>query len=288
MQAGKYFLHNGEIVTSGTKVIGADNRSFRFGDGLFETMRMIDGEVALFNYHLERLFASLSLLKFELPPYFTPDYLSKQVYQIAAQNKQEKAARIRLTVYRSDGGLYDYENNFPNCIIQTWKMETVQPVFPAKGLCIDIFTKARKACDDYSHVKSNNFMSCVMAAMWAKENKLDDAIIINNFNRVAEATIANIFIVKDGTIKTPALNEGCVAGVMRKFLIGKIKEENIPFEETRIEVGELHGANEIFLTNAISGIKPVQQCGNNNYSNELSKYLFEKFILPLFSNRKKF
>ncbi len=58
-----------------------------------------------------------------------------------------------------------------------------------------------------------------MGALWAKENKLDDAVIFNNYNRVADATIANIFLVKNNIITTPSLNEGCVAGVMRKYLL---------------------------------------------------------------------
>lgn len=285
MQAGKYFLFNDELVVSGTKTISADNRSFRFGDGLFETMRMIDGSIALLNFHLERLFASLVLMKFELPAHFTPAFLTKQIQLIAKQNKQEKTARIRLTVFRSDGSLYDYENNFPNYIIQTWKPETVTPAFPAKGLVTGIFTNARKACDDFSHIKSNNFLPYVMAALWAKENQLDDAIVINSFNRIADATIANIFIVKDGAIKTPALSEGCVGGVMRRFLINNIKQESIPIVETGIEIDELASADEIFLTNAFIGIKPVRQCGKNGYDAELSGYLFHKFLLPLFKRQ---
>jgi branched-chain amino acid aminotransferase len=285
MQSGKYFLHNDAMVSSGTKIISADNRSFRFGDGLFETMRMVDGRIALINYHLERLLASLAVLKFELPAHFTAAYLAKQIQHIAAQNQQEQAARIRLTVYRSDGGLYDHENNFPNYIIQTWKQETAQPAFPATGLTTGIFTKARKTCDDFSHIKSNNYLAYVMAALWAKKNSLDDAFVINNFNRVADATIANIFVVKDGTISTPALTEGCVGGVMRRFLIRKIKEENMPLVETGIEPEALYSANEIFLTNAISGIKPVGQCGECRYDAELSGYLFEKFVAPLFAGK---
>ena len=111
-----------------------------------------------------------------------------------------------------------------------------------------------------------------------KKNKLDDAIILNNYNRIADATIANIFVVKDGKIKTPALSEGCVSGVMRRFLIECFKKENIPFEETAITADALSEANELFITNAVQGIRWVSQCENNNYQSQLAEYLRSKLL----------
>jgi len=116
-----------------------------------------------------------------------------------------------------------------------------------------------------------------MAAGWAKEKKLNDAFLLNNFNRLADATIANVFIVKDGKVKTPSLSEGCVSGVMRRHLLACMRKENIPVEETQIETEEIFEANEIFLTNAVNGIRWVKQCGKSNYNLQLAKYLFEKF-----------
>ena len=84
--------------------------------------------------------------------------------------------------------------------------------------------------------------------------------------------------MKDGKIKTPVLSEGCIAGVMRRHLIKCIREENIPFEETKIETEELLEAHEIFLTNAIRGIRWVKQFEKSNYNNELAKYLHSRFI----------
>ena len=273
MEEGKYFFYNDKFIATGKPIISADNRGFRFGDGLFETMRISDGNIPLLNYHLERLFSSLLLLKFQLPKYFTAAYLSEQIKKTALKNQHVESARIRLTVFRGNGGLYDYENDFPNCIIQTWKIKKQKSILNKTGIITGIYTKTRKSCDEFSNIKSNNFLPYIMASMWAKENKLDDALILNNYNRIAETTIANIFLVKDGKIKTPALSEGCVSGVMRRFLIGSLKKENIPFEETQIEIDELTMANEIFFTNAVSGIRWVKQCGNTFCSNKLIAYI---------------
>jgi branched-chain amino acid aminotransferase len=282
MENGKYFCYNGKLLTAGKLIISADNRSFRFGDGFFETMKMIDGNILLQHYHFERLFSSLQILKFEKPDHFTAAYLSEQIKKITSKNDHIQSARIRLTIFRGNGGLYEYENNFPNYIIQTWKLNPQISAWNKNGLQTNIYTKARKSCDDFSHIKSNNFLPYIMAAMWTKENKLDDAIILNNYNRIAETTIANIFLVKDGKIKTPALSEGCVAGVMRRYMIECLKKENIPYEETQIHTGELAGANEIFLTNAVQGIRWIKQCGKYNYNFKLAEYLHHSFLLPLY------
>jgi branched-chain amino acid aminotransferase len=277
METGKYFLHNNKMMASGKAILTADNRSFRFGDGFFETMRLTDGEIALSHYHFERLFSSLQALQFDVPPHFTAAYFLEQIKTLAAKNNHQKSARVRLTFFRSDGGLYDAADNLPNYIIQTWPLKT-EARLNDKGLKSGIYTKARKTCDDFSHIKTNNFLPYIMGALWATQNKLDEAVILNNYNRVADATIANIFLVKDGKIQTPALSEGCIGGVMRRYLIDCIKKEGLPFEETSITADALAEANEFFITNAVRGINWVAQCGKHNYSNRLAAYLYDKFL----------
>ena len=278
MEAGKYFLHNHKMVASGKAILTADNRSFRFGDGLFETMRLTHGEIALSGYHFERLFSSLQAFHFDVPAHLTSAFFLEQIKKLAAKNNHQKSARVRLTVFRSDGGLYDFANNLPNYIIQTWPLNKAAAELNKKGLRAGIYTKAKKACDDFSHIKTNNFLPYIMGALWAMQNKLDEAVILNNYNRVADATIANIFLMKDGKIETPAFSEGCISGVMRRYLIDCIKKEGLPFEETSITTDALTEANEFFITNAVRGINWVAQCGKHNYNNRLSAYLYDKFL----------
>jgi branched-chain amino acid aminotransferase len=280
MESGKYFLYNDKMILSGKAVLTADNRSFRFGDGFFETIKIRDGELALSAYHFERLFSSLQTFQFDIPAYFTATYLLEQTKKLAVKNKHQQLARVRITLFRGDGGLYDYENNISNYIIQTWPLNASTLAFNKKGLVTGIYTKARKTCDGFSHIKTNNFLPYAMGALWAKQNKLDDAIILNNYDRVSDATIANIFLVKGGKILTPALGEGCISGVMRRFLIECIKKENIPFEETAISTDILPEANELFITNAVQGIKWVSRCENNNYQSQLAEYLHNRFLKP--------
>ncbi|HEX5150672.1 MAG TPA: aminotransferase class IV [Parafilimonas sp.] len=283
MENGRYFCYNAKVFKTGKAVISADNRSFRYGDGFFETMKMIKGNIVLKDYHFERLFSSLQLLKFEKPAHFTVAYLSGRINDLVLKNKHAEHARIRLTIFRGDGGLYDAENNLPHYIIQSWQLSPGNFSFNKKGLITGIYTNARKTCDGFSAVKTNNYLAYLMAALWAKENKLDDAFVLNNYDRIADATIANIFLVKDGTIKTPALSEGCISGVMRRYLLKALQKENIPFEETMIEKEDLAEADEVFTTNAAQGIRWVKQCGKYNYRHEFSEYSYNKFLSPLFN-----
>lgn len=280
-----YLNQNGRIIKEEKAIISPNNRSFRYGDGCFETMKVIDNSILLADYHFERLFASLQLLQFDVPKYLTADYLQHQILEVAKKNYHNKLARVRLTVYRGNGGLYDPENHFPNYLIQTWDLNPANNLLNENGLVMDVFRDAIKVCDTYSHVKSNNYLCYVMAALWAKKHHLNDAILLNPFNRIADATIANIFIITNGIVKTPSVSEGCVSGVMRRYLLTKMRAENIPVEETKIAVEELLQASEIFLTNGIYGIRWVKQICNNNYTNTASSMLYKQFIKPILQHK---
>lgn len=282
MNEDGFFNFNGKIFRNDKLILSPNNRSFKFGDGCFETMKMLNGKIILEAYHLERLFTTLQTLQFNKVNFFISNAFEDEILEIAYRNKHKKAARIRITISKGDGGLYDVENNNPNYIIQTWDLNSANNKLNENGLLLDIYTKARKVNDDFSHLKSNNFFCYAMAAYWAKENKLNDAVLLNPFNKITDTTMANIFIVKDGIIKTPALSEGCIAGISRKYLLKSLKEEGIPFEETSISVNDLLNASEVFLTNAIRGIRWVKTIGTSNYQNQLATVLHKKFMAPLF------
>ena len=131
----QYLFYNGQILNNDKPLITADNRGFKYGDGLFETMKLMDGNIRLGNYHFERLFTGLQLLQFDLPSYFTVEYLTKLITELCNKN-QHTIARIRLTVFRGNGGLYDPENHFPNCIIQSWPLQNANLQLNENGLVI--------------------------------------------------------------------------------------------------------------------------------------------------------
>lgn len=264
-----FFTYNDKTYKEGTGIILSDNRSLKYGDGLFETLKILNGRIQLSTYHFERLFSGMELLEFEIPNYFTEGYLKNKIAELSKKN-QHTIARVRLMVFRGSGGLYDAENHHPNYIIQTWDIENSREL-NSNGIIIDIYQHAKKSCDNFANLKSNNFLPYVMAAIHAKKIRVNDCILLNNYERICDTTIANIFIIKDDIIYTPPLSEGCIDGVMRRFIIEQFRQSEFSFIEKPITVEELENADEIFLTNSIRGIQWVKEFRGIKYINQKVK-----------------
>jgi len=239
---------------------------------------MKNSQLQFADEHFSRLWNGMQLLQFGIPKHFTTDVLLNQIKIIAEKNDCLQSARIRLSVFRGEGGLYDAVNHFPNYIIEAWPLLAEHDQWNSNGLIMGIYNEAKKSCDLLSNLKHNNYLPSVMAALHAKKEKWNDAIILNSFNRVCESTIANIFLIKDKVIYTPALSEGCVAGVMRKFILEKLKTLEFKVEEKEIDVTFLLDADEVFLTNSINNIRWVQQINNTKYNNTLTQKIYVDVI----------
>ncbi|WP_162946606.1 aminotransferase class IV [Chitinophaga barathri] len=254
-------------------LLTVDNRSFRYGDGCFETMKVYQGQLLLADLHFERLIASLHLLHFHIPAHFTKDYFANLIKELCRLNSVSDLARVRLTVWRAGTGLYDPVDHTPHFIIQCWELPEHIFELNSTGLLLDIFPDAVKSCDKIANVKSNNCLPYVLAALYAKQHQVNETILLNQHGRVADSTIANIFIVRNNNAYTPPLTEGGVCGVMRKHLLQK----DFPFRITEqpLTVRDLETADEIFLTNAIYGIRWVGRFRNSSYGNATSAILHE-------------
>lgn len=274
---GDYLLYNGSFYKNSEPLIAADNRGLRYGDGLFETIRVTGGSLHFADWHFERLFSGLQLLAFELPAYFTPQYLAGQINLLCKKNGHVHA-RIRINIVRGDGGLYDAQNHFPNCIIQSWALPGAVFQLNENGLVTGIYKEARKATDSFSNIKSNNYLPYTMGALHAKKQQWNDALILNAAGRICDATIANVFIIKNETIYTCPLQEGCVAGIMRKHLLLNLADNGFAIHEREITVDALLSADEVFLTNAIKGIRWVSHCNGAVYKNQVTTRIFKKML----------
>ncbi|MFY0252350.1 aminotransferase class IV [Chitinophaga sp. 30R24] len=272
MQVG-FLCYNGKYIPAADPIFTADNRSFRYGDGFFETLKVYQGEVLLADLHFERLLASLHLLHFDIPTHFTKAFFIQHILDLCNKNDVSQLARVRVAIFRSDGGLYDPVNNLPNYLIQCWELSETALELNEEGLVVDIFPDVRKSCDKLSSIKSNNCLPYVMAALYAKQHQFQEAILLNPYGRIADSTIANVFMVRNKVIYTPPLSEGGVCGVMRKYLL----QSELPFtiEEKPIQVEELETADEIFLTNAIYGIRWVGAFRDSRYGNSVAAILHE-------------
>jgi branched-chain amino acid aminotransferase len=265
-------------------VITADNRGLRYGDGLFETMRMHEGKILNVDFHFERFFRGMKTLQFDVPQNYSTKFFIERVNELLLKNCISKNARIRLMIFRSEGTIFDAENNFPNYILETFPLsEKIE--LNENGLTIDVFPDAQKSCDLFSNLKSNNYLLSVMARKFAQKNNLDDAILLNAFGRICESSIANIFFIKNNKIYTPPLSEGCVAGVTRRWMIEKLSLDNFFIEEKNLSVDDLFNADEIFLTNSIQPIRWVKNFRKKIYKSEKVREIFRKVVEDIYDRK---
>ena len=273
-----YFIFNGKLFKQESAIISANSRGLRFGDGLFETVKCVNGQLEFADEHLARLWKGLQVLQFTIPKQFTPDFLEQEIQTLLKKNGHNKIVRVRLTVFRGEGGLYDAKDHKPNYLIQSWALPDETGNWNSNGLVVGIYTDVKKSCDILSNLKHNNFLPYAMGALYAKNEKCNDALLLNTEGRLCDSTIANIFLIKDKVIYTPALYEGCIAGVMRRNLIEKLTAANYKLVEGKLSMEELLDADEVFLTNSIYNMRWVQSIGDKKYSNMQTQKIYAAFF----------
>jgi len=151
------------------------------------------------------------------------------------------------------------------------------------GLDLGVFKEGRKSCDAFASLKSNNYLLYILAANYARSQKWNECLVLNQHERIADATLANLFFIRDEKIFTPASGEGGVVGVMRNYLLNQFRASGLAVEEGLYTIRDIEEADEVFLTNAIHGIKWVKSFGNSNYSCRQTALLFDQYIKPLFA-----
>ena len=260
----EFFIYNGKLVKKGTAILQADNRGLRYGDGLFETVKHKNGQVILSDEHFARMWHGMKLLEYDIPKLFTPELLETSIASLVQKNKH-KNARIRITVTRGNGGLYDLQNNSFQYTIETWDLPQGNGELNSNGIETAVYKDAIKTIDKFSALKHNNFLPYVMGALFAKKNKLNDAFLLNQHGRICDSTIANIFLVCKDELITPPTSEGCIAGVMRNEIIATLKQLGIKVTESPVTEPDLLNADEVFLTNSISNIRWVKSVDSKQY-----------------------
>ena len=265
---------NGEIVPTDTKLFGLGNRAFRYGDGLFESMRVMKGQLKFAELHADRLQRGMKAIKIDGYSQMDIYFLKEKVEDLCRRNKA-KHARVRLTVYRDAEGLYTPTQNKMGWCLELQPLDEPRYFLNTKGLIMDIFPDLPKPTNYLSNIKTCNSLTYVMAGLYKVQNKLDDVFLLNQSGFLCEASSSNIFVYYQNHLYTPALSEGCVEGIMRQVIIKLAIENDIPVTEAQINPEILYEADEVFLTNATRGIQSVMGFGVRRYFNEVSKLLSE-------------
>ena len=267
----KWVCHNGKIVPADSPLFGAGKRGFRYGDGVFETAKVVDGRLLLAPLHFNRLFTSLHLLQIRPGGQFTPEIIEAQILNLCRQNGCAALARVRLAVYREEKGDGGY-------VIEAAPLAADAQQWNKEGWNLVVSPLARKSCDALAYLNSANFLPYVLAAAYAAEKSADEALVLNVANNVADGSKTNLFLVKDQIIYTPALNQGCVSGVMRTFIIESLKKEGYVVHQTEVDEPLLLQADEVFCTNAIQGIRWVRSFDSREYRHSFTQAVYRQLF----------
>jgi branched-chain amino acid aminotransferase len=270
-----YINFNGEIVPADTKLLPVTNRAFKYGDGLFESMRMLKGQLKFADMHADRLQRGMKALKIDGYSQMDAYFLKEKAEQLSIRNKS-KHGRLRLTVYRDSGGFYAPSQNKSGYCLEFTPADEPRYFLNEKGLIVDIFTDLPKPSNYLSNIKTCNSLIYVMAGLYKAQNNLDEVFLLNQNGFLCEASSSNVFVWYQNHLYTPALSEGCVEGVMRQVIINIAKKSNIPVTEAQINPEILYEADEVFLTNASKGIQCVMGYGIKRYFNKVSKVFMDE------------
>lgn len=280
MISDKFIVFNGELILSKDYKMGLSNRAFRFGDSIFETIRVFNGRVVFIKEHIDRLFSSLRVVNMVLPDYFTSEFLERKIVELIDVNKtfDNKNARIRLTVFRkADSNIYFVDNDNVDFVLEYSELNDYEFIYNSEDYNISVFEDISKSKSKLSQIKTNNMLLHIIAGAKVKKDNLDNILLINDEGNLTEAINANVFIVKGNVISTPKLSDGCVDGILKKVLKQLIqKHSKYKIEERRISKDELPLCDEVFLTNTIIGIQPVTKYREKCYSTEISSVFLYK------------
>jgi branched-chain amino acid aminotransferase len=261
---------NSELYTKENIQLTTDNRGFKYGDGIFETIKVVNKKVIFWEDHYFRLMASMRMLRMKIPMEFTLEFLEQEILKTVDSLEKAVSYRVRLNVFRKDGGLYTPKTNAINYLIEASEISTQSKTTYE----IDVFKDFYNYSGLLSTVKTNNRMLNTLASIYADENDLDNCVLLNERKGVVEVANGNIFIVKDTVVKTPALTEGCIKGIVRNKVIEILtKNQDFTIEETAISPFEIQKADEVFITNAIVGIQVVTKYKKKSFTTELGNKL---------------
>jgi branched-chain amino acid aminotransferase len=267
---------NGNIVAQNDNLL-IQNRAFLYGDGVFETFKVVNNKVLFLEDHYFRLMSSMRVVRMEIPMNFTMEYLEEQILSLLNYNSISDSARARITVYRNDGGYYLPQNNTVSFLIHAIALDNKEYQVNENQYEVDLYKDFYVTKQLLSSIKTTNKIINITGSIFANENGLDNCILLNDSKNVVEALQGNLFMLLGNKLITPPVSEGCLNGVMRKQILAlakKIKE--IEVVEEPISPFDLQKADELFLTNVIKGIQPITKYRKKEFTTKLSSMLTQK------------
>ncbi|MTH17235.1 aminotransferase class IV [Flavobacterium sp. LC2016-01] len=266
---------NGNIAQE--ENILTQNRAFLYGDGVFETVKIINNKILFLEDHYFRLMASMRVVRMEIPMNFTMEYFEEQVLKLVQEKNIAASARARITVFRNDGGLYLPKTNEVSFLIHATPLENTLYALNTSEYEVDLYKDFYVTKQLLSSIKTTNKMINVTGSIFAHENGLANCILVNDTKNVVEALQGNLFMLSGKKLITPPISEGCLNGIMRKQILALAKKvEGIEVLEEIISPFDLQKADELFLTNVITGIQPITKYRKKEFTSNLAHLLVQR------------
>ena len=268
-----YVNNNGILLPNDAPTIHAGNRGHLYGDGVFESIRILSGKPINIENHIDRLLKGANVLKMETPANYGVNFFQEKILELIEKSGIKQGGRCRLSIDRATGGAYLPDSNDCTFYIEVYPYLMNFFELNAKGLELDIYRDIKLHKNFLSNYKTKTGLPYIMASIAAKEQGLDDLFLTNEKGNVIESGSCNVFIVSNGVLYTSGLDEGCIAGTMRMQVINLAIKHNIKIYECSILPQNLLSADEIIFTNAIRGINWVAGYRTKRYQNNMSRRL---------------
>ena len=250
----KVFL-NDKLVDIDKACISVTDSGFLYGAGLFETMRSHNGVVFALTDHLDRLFVSAGTLSINNP--YDREYITEAINKVLSANTLTDA-RLRLTL--TNGPMAESEQQRKSTLLITAaKLRSYPPEYYKKGVMVVLCPFRQNPINPTSGRKTTSYFSRMIALNMAHQKRAAEALWFTVDNRLAEGCISNVFLVKDSALYTPPIKTPVLAGVARKTVCQLALQNSIKFTEKDLSIDDVLGADEIFLTNVIMQVMPINK-----------------------------
>lgn len=254
---------NGVLTDADDKIFSSRSRIYKYGDGFFESIKVIQRTPQLFDLHYQRIQRASTLFHLPLQEKWTLKFFEDQIELMCLKNGWLNA-RCRIIFYRDSDGFYAPERNKCSFLIEMSESTGHYPIND-KGLKLGSYGMILKPSNFLSFFKPLSAIQYVLAGIHAIENNFDTVLLFNEAGYVSEVYNANIFIVLDDEILTPGLNQYCLDGVMRQYIINKLRDLGYVVRETEISEDDIYSADEVFISNATRGIAWIENYGEKHF-----------------------
>jgi len=254
-----YVIYNGELTSQ--PLLALSDRGFQYGDGFFETMHFRNSEIRFIEDHLSRIKTACNVADMDFPE-LSDDTLHKLTSELLQIKKfSEDNARIKLMIWRKEGGLFTPASRECNFFIQIFPFKAA-PAFKDQ---VVVGEKIRNQYSLISSFKCMSSMHYILAGIEMRNQQGDDILLLDQHNHVSECLSSNVYWIRNRTVYTPSLSTGCVDGIYRKKILRLLSTNNCDYQEGCFSLDHLMEAEFIFTSN-VTGLSIIRQINERKFA----------------------